>query len=321
MAIVARLQPSLSALDRRPFLLTVLLALTLGGLYFIAIDLQDPRFIFGQQQNVIANQAGSPYRYRVLVPVLLELGTHAFAPIGPPQTAFESASLVYDCLGFLAQLTILYALFRQFFSANQSLIGVAFTSGLTVMTLSYFQYQPWSILEVALFALGFLLAYRGRWTWVGVVVVFASLNRETGAFLPLALFLRSFERLWPPKITWRRETYLAFAYLVLSTVIFAALRLVRGSADPVDQLGDVLTRNLQRNNLIAAVFAVPLVLGFGWIFAILGRRTAPMFLQRVARVVPFYLLAFAIWGWWREVRILTSLYPILVPLVLSYCYA
>jgi len=35
-------------------------------------------------------------------------------------------------------------------------------------------------------------------------------------------------------------------------------------------------------------------------------------------VVPFYLVAFAICGWWREVRILTSLYPIVMPMVLGY---
>ena len=39
------------------------------------------------------------------------------------------------------------------------------------------------------------------------------------------------------------------------------------------------------------------------------------------RVIPFYLAAFAIWGWWREARILTTLYPILIPLLLAYCYA
>ena len=37
-------------------------------------------------------------------------------------------------------------------------------------------------------------------------------------------------------------------------------------------------------------------------------------------MIPFYLAAFAIWGWWREVRILPTLYPILVPLLLAFCY-
>jgi hypothetical protein len=116
-----------------------------------------------------------------------------------------------------------------------------------------------------------------------------------------------------------RDTLRALGLVVLSTAIFAGLRLVRGSADPVDQLPDVIRRNLERNNLIAAILGIPLVLGVGWVYAVGGLRSAPKFLQGIARVVPWYLVAFAIWGWWREVRILTSLYPILVPLVLVYC--
>ena len=205
------------------------------------------------------------------------------------------------------------------------MLGVSFVSGVTVLTLAYFTYQPWSILEVAFFALGFLLAYRGHWGWVGVTVVLASLNRETGVFLPLALFLGSLRDLRPlgmetlRRAARRRETYLSFALLVLSTLIFAGLRQLRGSADPVDELGNVIMRNIQRNNVIAAASAIPLVLGFGWIYAALGYRTAPRFLRGIVRVLPFYLIAFAIWGWWREVRILTSLYPMLVPLVLVFC--
>ncbi|HEY1298698.1 MAG TPA: hypothetical protein VGJ60_36920 [Chloroflexota bacterium] len=311
--------------DWRNAIIVTLLGLTLGCLYFIAIDLQAPDYSFTQQQNVVSGLAGSPYRYRVLVPFALDGLTHLFAFVGSTQRAYLGASLVYDCLALAFQFLMLYALFRQFFSPLQSLLGVSFVSGVTVLTLAYFTYQPWSILEVAFYALGFLLAFRGQWAWVGVTVVLASLNRETGVFLPLALFLASLQGLRPlgmstlRRVARRRETYLSFAFLVLSTLIFGGLRLVRGSADPVDELGNVIIRNIQRNNVIAAASAVPLVLGLGWIYAALGYRRAPRFLRGVARVVPFYLAAFALWGWWREVRILTTLYPVLVPLVLVYC--
>jgi len=274
-----------------------ILGLTLGGLYFVAIDLQDRAFIYGQQQNVIAGAAGSPYRYRVLVPFVLEALTRVFSLAAPREVAFLAASLVYD-------------------------VGLTFIGGVSVLTLAYFTYQPWSILEVALFALGFLLAYRGQWAGVGVVVVLASLNRETGVFLPLALLLASLGSLWPLRIrTLSRGMRIAFGLVMLSTAIFAGLRLVRGSAPAVDPLGLVVARNLERNNLIAAGGAVVLFLGVGWFFAWRGLSSAPSYLRRLARVVPFYLAAFLIWGWWREVRILTSLYPILLPLVLAYCYA
>jgi hypothetical protein len=311
--------------DRRNILLAVVLGLTLGGMYFVAIDLQAPQFTLTQQQNAFSGIAGSPYRYRVLVPTLLEFGTRAFGFLGPRQRAFQAASLVYECLGMTLQLGAMYALLRQFFTPILSLIGVTFTAGMTVLTLAYFTYQPWSILEVAFFALGFLLAYRGQWVWLTLVVVLASLNRETGVFLPVAVFLASLRDVQPlgvaavRRVLRRRDTYLAFGLVLLSTAIFAGLRLVRGSAEPVDALPDVIRRNLERNNLIAAALGIPLLLGVGWIYAVLGLRSAPDFPRRIARVVPWYLAAFAIWGWWREVRILTSLYPVLVPLVLVYC--
>ncbi|MCA1644689.1 MAG: hypothetical protein LC797_04175 [Chloroflexi bacterium] len=313
--------------DRRNCLVIALLGLTLGALYFVAIDLSDPTFILGQQQHVISGEAGSPYRYRVLVPWLLEVGTHAFAFAGPQNVAFLWASAVYDCVGLVLQLLSLYVLVRQWFSPLQSLVGVAFTSGATLVTFGYFTYQPWSILEVAFFSLGFLLAARGRWGPVGVVVVLASLNRETGVFLPLALLLASLER--PPALTvaalrsalGRREARLALAYVLLSVAFFAGLRLARGSAPPVDALGDVVARNLDRNNVIAAGMILLVFLGFGWVFALAGVGRGPLFVRRVARVVPWYLAAFAVWGWWREARILTTLYPIVIPLVLAYCYS
>jgi hypothetical protein len=301
------------------------LGLTLGCLYFIAIDLQAPTYSLTQQQNVISGTAGSPYRYRVLVPLVLDGLTHVLAFLGTTQAAYLGASLIYDGLALAFQFLMLYALFRQFFAPLHALLGVSFVGGVTVLTLAYFTYQPWSILEVAFFALGFLLAYRGQWAWVAVTVILASLNRETGVFLPLALFLASLQDLRPfgmeavCRAARRRETRISFVLLVLSTLIFAGLRLLRGSAEPVDELGDVIFRNIQRNNVIAAASAIPLVLGFGWIYAALGYPRAPAFLRGISRVVPFYLMAFAIWGWWREVRILTSLYPVLVPLVLVYC--
>jgi branched-subunit amino acid transport protein AzlD len=301
--------------DRRNLLIVALLGLTLGCLYFVAIDLHDPRFSFAQQQNVISGAAGSPYRYRVLVPFLLQAGVVAFDSVGSPQQVFLDASFVYDVVGLSLQMVVLYVWFRQFFTRQQSLLGLAFAAGLTVLTIAYFTFQPWSILEVVFFAVGFILARNGHWGWVGAVVVIASFNRETGVFLPLALLLASLSKDWRHP---SRQTKIAFAYCVLSTAIFAGLRLVRGSADPVDPLAEVLRRNLDRNNLIAAAWGVLLFLGFAWPFALLGLRSAPPFVRRLARVIPVYLVAFAIWGWWREVRILTSLYPILVPLALSY---
>jgi hypothetical protein len=310
----------------RKVLLIAGLGLALGLLYFVAIDLAAPAHSLGEQQNVISGAAGSPYRYRVLVPLLLDGLTRVFSSLGIRDGAYLYAWAVYDVLAVMAQLLGLFALARQWFRPGEALVGVAFISGVTLATFAYFTFQPWSLLEVTFFSLGFLFAYRGRWGRVATLVVLASLNRETGVFLPLALLLASIDARdwWHPDAIRRaaaqRETRLAFGLLLVSVAIFAGLRLLRGGAAPVDELGDVVSRNLERNNLIAAGLALLLFMGVGWIFALRGFGRAPVFIRRVGRVVPFYLAAFAIWGWWREVRILTTLYPILIVLVLAYCY-
>jgi hypothetical protein len=74
--------------------------------------------------------------------------------------------------------------------------------------------------------------------------------------------------------------------LASGTGIFAGLRLVRGSAPPADELGYVIARNLDPDNLIAAGMILFVFLGFGWFFALGGVAHSPIFMRRVARVVP-----------------------------------
>jgi hypothetical protein len=308
------------ALPVRHLLPIALLGLILGGLYFASIDLRDPAASFGVHQRIIDDEAGSPYRYRVLVPIILEALTYPLSALEPREVAFLHASSVYDCVGLIAQLLALYLLLREWFSARQALIGVAFTAAVTIATFAYFTYQPWSITEVTFFCLGFLFAYRGRRTPLVAMVVLASLNRETGIFLPLALLLANLDTRDLRAAIGRSAVREAVGLVALSTAVFGGLRLLRGSADPVDRLGDVISRNLLPDNLTAAAMVLTLFLGLAWIYAVLGLRGAPSFVRGLARVVPLYLAAFALWGWWREVRILTTLYPIAIPLVLSYCY-
>jgi hypothetical protein len=302
------------------------LGVMLGALYVGAIELRDPAYSLGLHERIVAGEAGSPYRYRVLVPALLEAVTFGFARVEPRGDAFLHAMLVYACGGFVLQLVSLYVVCREWFSGVHALIAVLFVSGITLTTFSYFTYQPWSILEVSFMALGLLFASRGSWLAVGILVLLASLNRETGIFVPLAVFFGVLRQpLRQPGLVVRgvmssRETRLAAALVLLSAGMFAALRLWRGGADQVDTLGDVILRNLQPEQLAAAGIALPLFLGLGWLYAALGFTVAPSFPRRAARVVPLYLAVFLVWGWWRETRILTTLYPLVLPLILAYCY-
>lgn len=57
------------------------------------------------------------------------------------------------------------------------------------------------------------------------------------------------------------------------------------------------------------------MLGAGWPLAVVGLRRAPAFLRGATWVVLPYLAVFLIWGTWREMRLLTTLYPVLLPLI------
>jgi hypothetical protein len=63
-----------------------------------------------------------------------------------------------------------------------------------------------------------------------------------------------------------------------------------------------------------------LFLGGFWLFAVLGFRFAPRLVRQAALIVPLYLVVIAIWGVWNEVRLLMPLYPVLIPLGMSFIW-
>ena len=74
------------------------------------------------------------------------------------------------------------------------------------------------------------------------------------------------------------------------------------------------------SQLWLAAFNITALLGAFWIFALFGLPRAPAFVRRSALVIPAYLAVVAIWGIWWEVRLLMPLYPLLLPLALSYLF-
>lgn len=303
--------------------LLLLVAVVLTVQYFLAVELQDMGESMLTQHWILVADIGSPYRYRLLVPYLTDALMHlVWREDEPLQIAFVRAYALFDLVSLSLLLVSLYALVRAWFSSARSLVAVLFTAGVMPITFSYYSYQPWWILEVAFTALGLLFAHRRKYVLLGATVALAALNRETGIFLPAALFIgqiRSASLAGIRGALSRRDGQIALAYVLLSVAIFWALRVARGDAGPVDQLVDVLWRNLELEHTRQGALAVLLFLGAGWAFAALGYASAPPFLRGAARIVPLYLLVFFVWGWWREARILTTLYPFLLPLIACYC--
>ena len=112
-----------------------------------------------------------------------------------------------------------------------------------------------------------------------------------------------------------------FALLsALWAAVFFGLRYVLGSAPPVETIGGLFARNMIPGALIRTALRAGLIFGAFWVFAIAGFRRAPAFAKRVAFIVPLYLCAIILWGVWGEVRLLMPLYPVVIPLALSFVF-
>jgi hypothetical protein len=87
-------------------------------------------------------------------------------------------------------------------------------------------------------------------------------------------------------------------------------------------IADVWRMNVSDQGIRTTIPNVALFLGIsGWILAMLGFARSPAFVRRTGWLAVAYIPAYAIWGYWYEVRLLMTLYPIVVPALLSCLYS
>ena len=261
-------------------------------------------------KGILNHTTKAPDRYRVLAPVLVEVPTRVLSRFMPYDSAYDRASVVFYLLAMAALVATQYAYLRVWFTTEQALVGVLLIASTLRITIRQHDYSPSSFLEPSFFALGLLAILHGRRGWLAVLVAVATLNRETAIFL-IALFAVT------QPLT--KDTMKAVAgYGAIWLVIFLGLRVLGGEAERYWTLDLVLRTNLSQ--LWLAAFNITVLLGVFWLFALLGVPRAPAFVRRSALVIPAYLAVVAIWGIWWEVRLLMPIYPMLLPLALSYLF-
>jgi len=273
--------------------------------------------------EIIDGTAQSPYRYQVLVPFFAEIFIKAFSLFLPHFKAFLLSYALYDLAAIFALLSILYIFFNHWFQRDHALIGVLFVAGTMAVALRHHYFEPWSLLEAALFSLGLLLIYRKRHWVLGIVILLAALNRETAVFIPLAFLFINIDLIGILKGKARvdkRIVLLFSTYFLLCLIVFVGLRYVIGTAPHIHTVKELWAHNIEGVSLFRTIVSNGLFLGFFWIFAALGFRHAPRFIQNAALIIPLHLLLVIVYGVWYEVRLLMPLYAILIPLGLSYVF-
>ena len=273
--------------------------------------------------QIIEGTALSPYRYRILVPFMAEFLTKAFSNVLSDRISFLLSYVIYDLLAVFFLLEILFLWLRTWFSREHALIGILYIASTIPIALRNHYFQPWSLLEAGLFSAALIAIHQKRYLLLVSLVMLASLNRETAVFIPLAFLLASLDvrniLKARGKVNW--DTILIFGYLfLLWVVIFLGLRYFRGNAPNTVTMKELLTRNMTEDSLFNMFVNGSLFFGSFWVFICLGFRYAPILIKRIALIVPLYLIIVIVWGVWYEVRLLIPLYPVFVPLGLSFIF-
>jgi hypothetical protein len=261
--------------------------------------------------GILDHTIEAPERYRLLMPTIVEGPIRVLQQWMSRNDAFDRTYAVFYALALPAFLASLFAYVRVWFPAEPTLAGVLFVAALLPIAMRPNEYGPHSLLEPTFVSLALLCTVRDRRLWLVLLLVVAALNRETSVFLVLLYAVA--RPLDKQRWAW------TLAYAVIWLTVFVGLRLYAGEADRYWTLAKVFSSNLSQ--LWPTVFNVAVLFGVIGSCAAAGFRDAPLFVRRVATVIPAYLAVVAVWGIWREVRLLLPLMPLLLPLALSFFYA
>ena len=268
---------------------------------------------YEMHRAIVDGTAPSPQRFRILVPWLLDPVIRAVAPLTDPEQAFRRVYFVFHGIALTALLAGVYACCRLWFTRDRALIGTLIAGSTVHLVLRMGEYwdfapipdrtwfAPWSLLEPVFVAAGVLLLAKRQIALVAILTIAAALNSEASILLPaIALAVPGQER--------KDGVVLLALWLTVSAI----LRLgVGGSAWP----SPTIDANLA--HLPTVVINLALFLGPASILMVTGFRRAPLFAQRAFLAATPLLIAVAVFGYWWDVRLLTPLYPLAAPLILS----
>jgi hypothetical protein len=285
--------------------------------YSFLVPLRDVRLEAHQQ--VVAHTALAPARYRLLVPVALDMPIRALSGVMSYDKAFGRVYAVFYFAALATLLGLLVYELSLWFTLEEAMVGALLVGSTIRMALRQGEYldlssiplpsvfAPHSFLEPVFVAAAIVLSVHDKGGWLVALVALASLNSEAAALLPLVyLAVRGVSRS-------SLKTTVALA--VIWSVVFLAIRFAAGPSSSSAAAADLWRDNLA--HLPTAALNVALFLGPLWVLAAIGARRAPAPIRRAGWLIPVHLSVVAVAGLWWDVRLLMALYPILVPLVVS----
>jgi len=300
-------------------------AVSYSYMFLVDIPHYDSRLTLHNQ--ILEGSALSPFAYRLLVPFTVEFIISVFQTVLSEKNSFILAYSLFDFIAISFSLVALFFWTRLWFSKEKALIGVLFVAATIGIGLRDHYFQPWSLLEPGLFSLALLFIFYQRHYSLVVLVAVTTLNRETGIFIPLMYicYFININELFKKQKSLDFHKVKIFIFLVITWFItYFTIRYFVGERTHVIELLTLFERNIGLKgpgaNLAKTFLNITLFFGAFWIYIVLGFSQAPKIIKNISLVIPFYLLVISIFGAWYEVRYLFTLYPIFLPLGLSFIF-
>lgn len=292
----------------------ILYTLSLGFLLWL---LYNKMIISPQWPNIevflrkyIDNSIGSPYRYRILIPGLYFMFCE-FADLFLELT-HQIRNLIFSlilCFSFLFGIYNLKLFYDCFFENRKTVIIALLLSTIFVIpTFFYHFFQPWSYLDIGLFALGlrWIISKQTNVLYLLILTIIACLNRETGIFIAISYFVYnySFKRLYIPPLKTMIPIIIAFTVLII-------LRLVLGYSinDDSSRITETLQKNLKTEYMIDFIYVL---IGSGILFSIPTKKIVINEIGKLYISYFLFLVPVILFGVWKEFRMLLPFLPLII---------
>lgn len=253
--------------------------------------------------NDIVSGGLAPYRYRVLVPYLVEAGIQSLTIRLDYATAFLLVYAVYFFAAIAALLISLYVYLKIWLGDNVALVGCLFAAA--TLTAGFRYFYPYSFLEAALFTIALNLIYHRKDVWLIPLVIIASLTRETAIFIVISCIAHN-----------RKVSPVAMALSAIWLAVFFGLRCWLGDAPRSVTVAEIWGENSSPRGIYEGAINGLVFFGVLWFATIAHVRQSPPYLKSMALVGLLYLATVLAFGRWEETRLLMLLYPIVLPLSL-----
>jgi len=268
--------------------------------------------------DVLNGTATNPWQYRVLSEWIVEI---SFRLIDTDN--ITSVIIVLGCLRFFQNLVILI-LAHQYFSR----LGVSKSStiyGVFLLALSMFHMFYDSDLsfntyfDVIFYLIGVIIILDTHYKWLPILMIFATLNRETSGMIPIMLMFFSIVHI---DIIERKKAFLCgLIGLITWGIVFLSLRLYYSNA-PLYKIGGILSPGLDYIRYNLSIHQLPTLLfqtfGILPLVAWFSRKKWHLFIRIcVIILAPVWLSIHFFTGVWAETRIfLVLLAVVIIPAVL-----